>query len=124
MAYDSYLSKVYTSVKNLKPGQSVNMNKATAKKHGFENVEDIAEWAARANNNIVVRYLAKGSLYSIYSKEDSLARLRKSMLICRYNIAYSTICTEQQVQEVYKSLALSAKLVIWTGLATYYRLEK
>lgn len=124
MAYDSHLSKVYSSIKNLKPGHAVNMAKETAKKHGFENVEDVAEWASRANGNIVVRYIGKGSFYSIYSKEDPLARLYKTMAACRYNIAYSTICTEQQVKEVHKSLKLTAKLTIWTGLATYYRLEK
>lgn len=124
MAYNTNLAKVYNQIKELKDGNYIHMTKDVANKNGFYTCDDLAEWASKINDKVLVRYIAKGSLFAIYMAPDKLGRLKKIMSQAKVNYPYSTICSPEEVKQAFAEANLGGKLVIWTGLATYFEIKK
>lgn len=124
MAYNLHLAKVYNAIKNLKEGQEITITKEVAHNNAMLCLEDVAEWAGKANGKVKVIYLGKGSRYVVRSLLNEVERCRKVLKTTRYNIANATTCTPEQVEALHAEEQITAKLTVWTGLATYFKLEK
>lgn len=123
MAYSHHLAKLVHQIKHLTIGHHIVISKKVADFHGMLNLEDVADWCSRSNQKITVQYRAKSSQYIVYHKQSEYERLRKMLVIGRYNMNHATTCSPKQVKELYEELNIKAKLVVTEGMATYFRLE-